>query len=173
MVKENFKDIVGFEGLYKVSDQGNVIRFINGKWRKVKPWPNGRQYLEVSLSKNGKRRVCLLHRLVAIAFLPIDVYRTQVNHINEDKSDNRASNLEWVTPSENNSHGSRNERISINAVHERHFIYVKLDDDGNELKRYYCKKELDYDGFNVKAISTACRHGWRHGGYKWLKLKIK
>ncbi len=170
---ETFKDIANFEGLYKVSNLGNVIRCIHGSCRPVKPWANVRGYLEVSLSKNGIRKVALLHRIVAKAFLKPDARRTHVNHINEDKSDNRVSNLEWVTAKENDNHGTRNMRISAKSHQTRKYVYVRLNEDGSEAKRYHTHSELRQDGFNVKAISTSCRKGWRHGGHKWLKLILK
>ena len=95
-------DIDGFDG-YEVSDSGFVRNRKTG--RELSQFPNNRGYLRVSIrsSVDGKYRNVLVHRLVAAAYVSNDNQRikTQVNHINEVKSDNRACNLEWISPSEN------------------------------------------------------------------------
>ena len=112
---EQWKDIEGFEGVYQVSSAGRV----RSKDRKVhtyiKPGLYLRQnaqnggYLYVSLSKNDGSKIkhAYVHRLVATAFVPNPGGLTQVNHKNLDKKDNRAENLEWVTPQENILHFRR------------------------------------------------------------------
>lgn len=171
MMTEEFKAVPGYEGLYEVSNLGNVRRMSKGVWRPVKPWRSDKGYLEISLSKNGIRKARLLHRIVAELFLGGEVAGLQVNHINEDKTDNRVCNLEWCSAKHNANHGTRKARISENANHKKIFIYVQLSDDGSEIARYYNHAQLKAAGFNVKTISTAVRKGWKHGGYKWLKLK--
>lgn len=101
-----WKEIEGYEGFYEVSDQGQVRRV--GKatgamaGRVLKSHFGGSGYLQLNLSKESVIRKAMVHRLVAKAFLP---ERSEtVNHINGDKSDNRAENLEWATQSENNQH---------------------------------------------------------------------
>ena len=91
---------------YEVSDSGEV-RNIKTK-HVLSQHVNNRGYAKVFLSDNGKQNGVLVHRLVASAFVVNDdpERKTQVNHINEIKTDNRAANLEWVTPSENIRHGT-------------------------------------------------------------------
>jgi hypothetical protein len=100
--KEIWKDIEGYEGLYQVSNLGR-IKSLNfkrsGKEGILKSNPEG-GYCAVTLS-HKRRGVFYIHRLVATAFIPNPENKPEVNHINHNKRDNRASNLEWVTQSEN------------------------------------------------------------------------
>ena len=115
---EVWKDIIGFEGLYQVSNMGRVKTLA----KVLNTWNGGRRskeqiispiiqksgYAHVGLWKNQKRKQVRVHRIVAEAFCNNDIpdSKTQVNHINENKLDNRAENLEWVTPKENTNHGT-------------------------------------------------------------------
>lgn len=113
---EIWKAISGYEGLYEVSSLGRVRskdRFITNendktalhKGRVISPGKRPNGYLFVGLSKSGKRNLLAVHRLVAIEFLPCSNNETlQVNHINENKEDNRLENLEWCTAKENIRH---------------------------------------------------------------------
>ena len=101
---EVFKDIKGFEGKYQVSNMGNVksLNFNNTKKERLlstRGLSSG--YPKVSLGRKGNNHV---HRLVAETFLNKPIGKDQVNHINGIKTDNRLSNLEWVTGSENMQH---------------------------------------------------------------------
>lgn len=106
--------IKGYEGLYQVSD-GGIVRSVdrfekcNGgirkrKGRNLSPVMKSTGYVTVNLYSDGAMRTHLVHRLVADAFIPNELSKREVNHISGDKSDNRASNLEWVTASENIRH---------------------------------------------------------------------
>jgi hypothetical protein len=75
--------------------------------KEVKQRLQGRGYMECSLSDSGKKRYCLVHRLVAKAFLPRQPHHTEVNHKDGDKTNNQASNLEWSTRSLNELHRAR------------------------------------------------------------------
>lgn len=97
---EFWKDIEGYEGLYQVSNVGQVKSLIRNKL--LKPIKNRKGYLFVNLYKNGKNGVFLLHRLVAEAFLPNEEELPQVDHVNNDKTDNRVCNLQWISNVENN-----------------------------------------------------------------------
>ena len=119
---EIWKNIKGYEGLYQVSNMGRV----KSLERKVRHWRGGERiqkerilkpvvtdgYLRVGLSVDGKLKMLRVHRLVCEAFHENPDNKPQVNHINEDKVDNRACNLEWCTCKQNVNHGSRNERVS-------------------------------------------------------------
>lgn len=94
-------------GRYGVDSDGNAYSLINGSLRLLKPaYPQGYALIFLCFAGERKRRV-RVHRLVATAFLPKSAGRDHVNHKNGDKSDNRACNLEWVTPSENSRHALR------------------------------------------------------------------
>lgn len=105
--KEIWRDIKGYEGLYQVSNLGNVksLTYKNTKQiRNRRPYKNKNGYLRVELSKNGKKKKVSIHRLVAQAFILNTDNKPEVNHKNGIKADNRADNLEWVEPKENIRH---------------------------------------------------------------------
>lgn len=112
---EHWCDIEGYEGFYKVSDKGRVVNVKTGRF--YKPQGNSRRekpYLKVILSKNGEIKSFFVHRLVAKAFVfnPNKEEWNQVNHKNEDKTDNRAENLEWCDNRYNINYGGRSARYS-------------------------------------------------------------
>ena len=112
-MKEIWKDIIGYEGLYQVSNFGEVRRLHSGRRKlpptKLKPRRiNGQHgktnYLSVNLCKSARAHNYQVHRLVAEAFIPNPDNKPQVNHIDGDPSNNSSDNLEWVTRSENELH---------------------------------------------------------------------
>lgn len=109
--KEEWKDVVGYEGCYKVSNLGKV-RSIERNGTKtggkiLTPF-NSRGYNRFILSKNNINKKITAHRLVALAFIPNTENKATVNHKNGIKNDNRADNLEWCTIRENNVHAFNN-----------------------------------------------------------------
>ena len=118
---EIWKDIVGYEGLYQVSNLGNVKRLKGYKGRGkgyvveehlIQPSINSRGYQNVILCKNGKTKTFTMHRLVAIAFLDNSEKLPQVNHKDENKLNNCVDNLEWCDSKYNNNYGTRNKKCS-------------------------------------------------------------
>jgi len=120
---ENWKNVKGYEELYEVSDLGRVRRkdsyvktaikhneyvFRKGGILKQNEKRNG--YLTVDLSKEHKVRTISIHKLVAVAFCENDnpELKTEIDHINYNKKDNRAINLEWVSPRENKDRALKN-----------------------------------------------------------------
>lgn len=110
-MEEIWKDIPEFEGLYQISNLGRVRsldkydrlgRFHKGKILAIKD--NGVGYLTLPLNRDGKQKMALVHRLVASVFVPNPNGYSQVNHIDGNKKNNHADNLEWCTQSQNLKH---------------------------------------------------------------------
>lgn len=110
---ELWKDIEGYEGKYQISNLGRVKSLQNKNSHKLlKICTDTSQYSYVCLSLHGKVKNHRVHRLVAKAFIPNPENKPQVNHKDEDKTNNCVGNLEWVTAKENCNHGTRIQRIT-------------------------------------------------------------
>ena len=156
------KDIINFEN-YQISDDGRVWSKKSNKW--LKPIDaNG--YKKVSLYKNGKLYQRLIHRLVAEAFIPNPNACEEINHINEDKSDNRVENLEWCTSSYNINYGTRVER-QINSISKKVFQY-SIDNVLLNTYKSCTEAERENPSFNHRGISYACIGKLKtYKGFKW------
>lgn len=132
---ETFCSVVGFEGLYEVSNFGRVFSLqktrsnpLTGgvsifKRKELSPVTvNG--YHKVSLCRNGVSRGFLIHRIVAMSMIDNPNSLPYVNHIDGNKANNRISNLEWVTPQENDLHAVS---IGLKPMGEKHYK-TKLSD---------------------------------------------
>lgn len=106
---EIWKDVVGYEKLYQVSNLGRVK---NANDKILKGGYLNKRYLAVGLTKNGLLKTMTIHRLVAIAFIPNPENKLQVNHKDGVKKNNNANNLEWNTHSENTFHAYKNNLMS-------------------------------------------------------------
>ena len=160
---EVWKDVVGYEGLYKVSNKGNVysVERIDSINRKrggftLKPRNTRKGYFSVNLCKNGKQKNTLIHRIVAEAFIPNPNNFLEVNHLDENKTNNELSNLEWCDTSYNNNHGTRNKRISQKLSKEMKAVNVKT----GEAITFSSGKEAINKGYS-RAVYEAC-----NGTYK-------
>ena len=109
---EIWRDVKGFEGLYRVSNLGRVKSFYGLKEKILKPGILNNGYYRVILCKQSVKKTYLVHRLVWETFNDTIPEGLQVNHINEIKTDNRLSNLNLMTQKENINWGTRNERIA-------------------------------------------------------------
>lgn len=187
--KEEWKDVgfyrgVDFTNCYEVSTFGNVRsldRTIIDK-RGVRQSIKGqtiepkldRGYLRIALSKNGKRVYTTVHQLELQTFKPNPdpkIY-TQVNHIDENPSNNHLDNLEWCTVEENINHGTRTERAR--QRNRLHFIpTMKLDLNGNIIDVYYQKEDITErnTGITHHYIASSMNKGNNIiNGYFWIKL---
>ena len=149
---EEFRDIPGYEGLYEVSNLGRVRR--NGKI--LKPWKNNWGYLLVSLCKNGIVRNARIHRLVALAFIPNPQNLPQVNHKDEDKTNNAVSNLEWCT-------------AGYNINYSQSKPVLQFDKSGNFITEYKSIIEAErITGISNGKISLCCQGKFKTaGGFVW------
>lgn len=118
-IDKEWRDIKGYEGLYQVSDKGNVRHLSNydsaGCFRDeytLKPILSNHGYYEVSLYKNGKAKQYRVHRLVAEAFIPNPENYPMINHKDEVRTNNNVENLEWCDVSYNNNYGSRLSKVT-------------------------------------------------------------
>lgn len=108
-MEEVWKDVIGFEGYYQVSNLGRVKRIKSEKGAQTEKtlkeysYPST-GYFQVNLSKDSKVTHCYIHRLVAEAFILNPENKPQVNHIDGNKHNNNIDNLEWVTNQENSVH---------------------------------------------------------------------
>lgn len=102
---EQWRDIAGYEGLYQVSDHGRVKRVDRGNI--LVPCRTTDGYLRVKLCRHGVQCSICVHRLVAAAFIQNQDNKPEVNHIDGNKTNNRADNIEWVTHHENVLHACR------------------------------------------------------------------
>lgn len=111
-MKEKWKDIKGYEGLYKISNTGLVSSLHYRKSNKEQILKCGSDkdgYLQVNLCKNGKHKNHKIHRLVAIHFIENPNNLPQINHKDENKTNNNVDNLEWCTNKYNNNYGTKND----------------------------------------------------------------
>ena len=174
-----------YEGLYKVSNLGKILilNYRNtGKAKLMKPSQEKNGYLKIVLSKNRKRKTCRVHRLIAETFLENPENLPEVNHKDEDKTNNfvflnedgsvdkEKSNLEWKTPKENSNHGTRNERIAkanTNGKKSKKVLQFTL--DGEFIREYPSIMECERNGFYRSAVWRCCNGKQKSAyGFLWM-----
>ena len=158
--------IIPFAPDYEISNYGRIYaNKFNFKGYITPTCKKKTGYYEVGLSTEAmKRKWFLVHRLVLTVFNPVEgMEELEVNHIDEDKSNNRLDNLQWVTSKENCNYGERNQKISDNSVR----IPVICEETG-----VYYRSLIDAaSGIGLKSVSgirKALKESWRtSGGYHW------
>ena len=170
-------DGIVYEGLYKVSNLGRILSLDylhTGKPELMTP-VNVKGYLRVELCKNGERKKCSVHRLVAETFLPNPENKPEVNHIDEDKTNNRVDNLEWKWHKDNCNHGTRNERIgkankvvqTNNSKKSKKVLQLSL--SGELIREWPSVSECGRNGFDKGAVSRCCRGEQKtHKGFRFM-----
>lgn len=164
---ENWKDIEGYPN-YQVSNLGRVKSLGNNKTRKekiLKSGKNNKGYLKVILYKEGKIKNYRVHRLVAQAFLDNPNNLSEVNHKDEDKTNNRVENLEWCTHQYNNNYGTHNEKV----VKTLSIPILQFSLDGEFIKKWDSATQVERElGFYQSSITKCCKGKQKTcGGYKW------
>ena len=169
---EQWKAIAGYEEIYEVSDLGRVRSLKYGKERILKPLKTTRGYLQVCLRKDGHTKRLLVHRLVADAFIPNPNNLDTVNHKDEVKTNNVASNLEWMSQKDNINYGNRNKRIAEARLNHPAFSkkVQMFDKKTGELLSTFpstCEAER-VTGIAYQSISSCCNGKYKSaGGYVW------
>ena len=186
-MEEIWKDVKEFEGIYQVSNKGRVrtldrtcnvvsstgrpykIR-VSGKIIAINKYPNGYAYVNIHI--DGKRGTRLVHRLVAESFIPNPDKLPQVNHKDENITNNCAENLEWCTAKYNANYGTRNARC---FHYDQQKPINQLSLNGEFIKRWNGIGEASKAlGINDSQIIRVCKHIKRNitaGGYKWEYAK--
>ena len=189
MQKEEWRDIgiidgIDFTGRYQISSMGLVKSLYDGRHKKfrelvLRPAIVTKGYLQVNLWKDGKGKPLRINRLVAIAFdLPIPDHlkhlpleRLQVNHKDEDKTNNCVWNLEWCDANYNNNYGTRNKRSAESRINGKKSKRVlQLDKDtGEVIKQWPSVSEVQRQlGYKQSGISKCCLGKYNQAyGFKW------
>ena len=178
-------DGILYEGLYKVSNLGRILSLNyrrTGRAEVMNPFEDKDGYLRVNLRKNGEYKTCKVHRLVSETFLENPENLPEVNHKDEDKTNNfvflnedgtvnkEKSNLEWKTHKDNINHGTRNERVSktlTNGKKSKRVLQLSL--SGELIKEWPSVSECGRNGFNQGAVAACCRGEIPHyKGFLWM-----
>lgn len=158
---EEWKDIKGYEELYQVSNLGSVKRVKTG--RILKGSEDTKGYLRVTLSKNNTVSHQRVHRLVAQAFISNTDNKPQVNHIDENKTNNMVSNLNWMTAKENLNHGTHNERVSKTQSIPIIATNLKTDESTEFYGTCECARQLGLSQGGITSVLKGKRR--QTGGY--------
>ena len=176
-----WQDIAGYIGVYQVSNTGDIksLDRINEygyhlKERVLKQTTDKNGYKRVYLTKHAKTKSFIVSRLVAQAFIPNPNHLPEVNHKDENKSNNRVNNLEWCTHKYNSNYGTRTARIIPQTIDKTRTPIDQYTMDGVLIKEWYSTNEAARTLGLVQQNLTKCCQGRRKsaGGYVW-KYHIK
>lgn len=149
---EIWKPVIGYEGLYEVSNLGNIRNVVTNTLKKqtITNWG----YLSVTLFKNNKGKTIKVHRIVMLAFVGEVSKDVEINHINEIKTDNRLTNLEYCTHEYNVNFGTRTSRVVASLSKP----VVLISKNGERTKYPSCAEAAHSIGSESTAISQCARH---------------
>lgn len=161
MVTEVWRKIKSFPN-YQISNLGNVKNIVTNK--KTSQWKKKNGYLEVTLHVNGIKKNLYVHRLAAEAFIPNPDGLSDVNHIDEDKTNNCINNLEWMSHFTNCNYGSRGLKISSRLSKP----VIQMDLSGNVIQRFPSLISVSKAGFGFGNVANVCLGTKEIAyGYKW------
>lgn len=166
-IKEEWRPVVGYEGLYEISNLGNVksLNYHREKKDRILNIYDCNGYKFVNLYKDGNPKKGQIHRLVAMAFIPNPNNFPIINHKDENLSNNRVENLEWCDYKYNTNYGNRVKKF----VAKKNKRIVQLSKEGEVITEYSSFMEAqEKTGLQYTNISKVCR-GLREfcGGYRW------
>ncbi|AMS01355.1 HNH homing endonuclease [Bacillus phage AR9] len=180
-----WKEIIGFEGLYEISNTGlvkSLKREVSGKLNSIRiidekilsSTNNGKGYLVVTLYRDKKRYYKKIHRLVAEAFIENSENKPEVNHKDGIKTNNCVSNLEWSTTKENCNHRQKTGLGNINnATKAKYKPIAKLDLTTGEIISTYksvkeVAKEFDCKIDAIARVARGQRNSYKGYGFKYI-----
>ena len=169
---EIWKDIKGYEGIYKISSFGKIKSLPrNGTIKKekiIKQVKDKDGYLKVILNKYSSYKTVSVHRLVALNFIPNLLNLPQINHKDENKQNNQIDNLEWCSNKYNSNFGTRNERMRKSLGKEVFQYTLK----GKFIKRYNSIREASkINAMNPSSISCCCAGIYKTShGFIWSRF---
>lgn len=174
-MKEVWKYIPGYEGLYQASRFG-YVRSLNRiaykgknhipskiKGKIISPWIDESGYLKVEMYKNGKIRKEKLHQMIAKTFIPNPENKRTVNHKDENPLNNTVQNLEWMTNKENVNYGTR-----VQRNREKFGIHVRRIAPNGQKDDYFTLHDAEKaTGIPRQSISYAIKHKTLLKGFRW------
>lgn len=169
--QEVWKDIPGYEGLYKISNTGKIISVRTNKLRATSV--NNSGYETVHLYKNTVDTSYTVHKLVALAFIPNPNNLPEINHINENKLDNRVENIEWCNRKYNQVYSGNIEKWTKAGAHggkiKRSKKVYQFTLDGKLIKEWFSAREAQAElGIARTGIGKCCLGKYNQcGGYLW------
>lgn len=166
VTSEVWKPVVGYEGIYEVSNMGCLRRLShyvrsknNGfafiKQMEIKPTLSGCGYLRVGLARNGEKKLRSVHRLVAEAFISNPLNLPQVNHKDENKENNSVGNLEWCDAKYNTNYGTHNQRVSLNGKNKGGRAVIATNPISGETLYFVTISDAGRYGYKVCSVWAA------------------
>ena len=183
MSNEIWKDISGYEGFYQISNFGRVRRLVSWRGNQciskyisdvkiISPYIDNLGYERIHLTIPNRTKQYRVHRLVAMAFIPNPDNLPQINHKDENKTNNCVDNLEWCTQTYNNKYGTRGKRIGTtnhNGKGAKRSV-LQYDLDGNFIRRWKSMQDAADNllGVSASKICECCRGNRpHHRGFMW------
>ena len=153
------KDVVGYEGLYAVTSCGKVWSYKRKKF--LTPWTVRGGYLQVKLLKDNENKMYYVHRLVAMAYIPNPENLPEINHKDENKTNNCLQNLEWCDAKYNSNYGTRNDRLA--SSNKKPILQYTL--DGEFIREWPSATDV---GKEISSTICHCLKGRQKSAYGYI-----